>query len=64
MLRSEITKLTTTRAPWLLLVAAQIVVIAGVSGAGSCHVGSVRRALGRVLLAGILSGLGRGSFDG
>lgn len=44
MLRSEITKLTTIRAPWLLLAAAQIVVIFGVSGAGDAvkgvaHVG-------------------------
>lgn len=44
MLRSELTKLATTRAPWLLLAAAQLVVIAGVAGAddpvkGVAHVG-------------------------
>lgn len=44
MLRAEITKLTTVRAPWLLLAAAQIVVVGGVIGAGDAvkgvaHVG-------------------------
>lgn len=44
MLRAEIMKLTTTRAPWLLLAAAQVVVIIGVGGAddavkGVAHVG-------------------------
>ncbi|MEV4512344.1 ABC transporter permease subunit [Dactylosporangium sp. NPDC049525] len=57
MLRSELTKLTTTRAPWLLLAAAQVVVILGVAGAGDAvkGVGHVGLASLFALVLGIMA---------